>query len=70
MTKENDSLLENMCPVPLPTDAVDTIGRASSTACKLELANVACLHQQMALYPLSLPRFCPLRSKWHLFVIK
>lgn len=44
-------------------EAVSAIHRATTQACKHEIANVTCLMQQGMLYPKRLPRYCPLKGK-------
>ncbi|XP_071033432.1 xylosyltransferase 1 isoform X2 [Parasteatoda tepidariorum] len=43
-------------------EAVTAIHRATTQACKHEIANITCLMQQGMLYPKRLPRFCPLKA--------
>ncbi|XP_015918377.2 xylosyltransferase oxt isoform X1 [Parasteatoda tepidariorum] len=43
-------------------EAVTAIHRATTQACKHEIANITCLMQQGMLYPKRLPRFCPLKG--------
>ena len=44
-------------------EAVSAITRAKTVQCKQELADVTCLHNRNKLYPLRLPRFCPLKGR-------
>lgn len=44
-------------------EAVSAIHRATTQACKHEIANITCLMQQGMLYPKRLPRYCPLKGK-------
>ncbi|KAG8188510.1 hypothetical protein JTE90_008075 [Oedothorax gibbosus] len=44
-------------------EAVTAIHRATTQACKHEIANITCLMQQNMLYPIRLPRYCPLKGK-------
>lgn len=44
-------------------EAVTAIHRATTQACKHEIANITCLMQQSMLYPKRLPRYCPLKGK-------
>lgn len=46
-------------------EAVSAIHRATTQACKHEIANVTCLMQQGMLYPKRLPRYCPLKGKYY-----
>lgn len=48
-------------------EAVSAIHRATTQACKHEIANITCLMQQGMLYPKRLPRYCPLKGKISLF---
>ncbi|XP_035218232.1 xylosyltransferase oxt-like isoform X2 [Stegodyphus dumicola] len=43
-------------------EAVSAIHRATTQACKHEIANITCLMQQGMLYPKRLPRYCPLKE--------
>ncbi|CAL1290966.1 unnamed protein product [Larinioides sclopetarius] len=43
-------------------EAVAAIHRATTQACKHEIANITCLMQQGMLYPKRLPRYCPLKG--------
>ncbi|XP_054711088.1 xylosyltransferase oxt-like [Uloborus diversus] len=43
-------------------EAVSAIHRATTQACKHEIANITCLMQQGMLYPKRLPRYCPLKG--------
>ncbi|XP_055935993.1 xylosyltransferase oxt-like isoform X2 [Argiope bruennichi] len=43
-------------------EAVTAIHRATTQACKYEIANITCLMQQGMLYPKRLPRYCPLKE--------
>lgn len=43
-------------------EAVTAIHRATTQACKHEIANITCLMQQNMLYPIRLPRYCPLKG--------
>ncbi|GBM80770.1 Xylosyltransferase oxt [Araneus ventricosus] len=43
-------------------EAVTAIHRATTQACKHEIANITCLMQQGMLYPKRLPRYCPLKG--------
>lgn len=43
-------------------DAASAIRRASTLACKAQLANISCLVKEWQLYPRRLPRYCPLRE--------
>lgn len=44
-------------------EAISAIHRATTQACKYEIANITCLMQQGMLYPKRLPRYCPLKGR-------
>uniref|UniRef100_UPI00358DF71E xylosyltransferase 2-like isoform X2 n=1 Tax=Myxine glutinosa TaxID=7769 RepID=UPI00358DF71E len=44
-------------------DALSALARASSKQCRREITNVACLHQEGKLMPVSLTSHCPLKEK-------
>lgn len=43
-------------------EAISAIHRATTQACKQEIANITCLMLQGTLYPERLPRYCPLKG--------
>lgn len=51
-------------------EAVSAIHRATTQACKHEIANITCLMQQGMLYPKRLPRYCPLKGKEYFVLAK
>ena len=52
------------CPADKTKDLQSALDRVQSSECWQEMLNIACLNEQKKLYPMSLPRYCPVKREF------